>query len=260
MGKKPLIFALLISLFGHCLFLFIPRFDFIPSPLKEWKDVLVEVEIKKPRRTLEARKEKIGNKKKEIKEKKRKKFVVGEVPKVGKKPQFKRKKVGKPHAPLIPPRRLSGTTGQARRTLPRTASLRGRHAERQKEPHLPRSEASRKREEKIKEENYGGLPSIVKDSKALLRYQDRVKQKIEQCKKYPRWAKRQSFEGIVYLSFTILANGEAKNIRIVQPSQFDILNREAIATVNRASPFLPIPEDFNRSYVEMEVAIVFRLR
>ncbi|OQX54247.1 MAG: hypothetical protein B5M48_01200, partial [Candidatus Omnitrophica bacterium 4484_213] len=130
----------------------------------------------------------------------------------------------------------------------------------QKEPHLPRSEASRKREEKIKEENYGGLPSIVKDSKALLRYQDRVKQKIEQCKKYPRWAKRQSFEGIVYLSFTILANGEAKNIRIVQPSQFDILNREAIATVNRASPFLPIPEDFNRSYVEMEVAIVFRLR
>jgi len=125
---------------------------------------------------------------------------------------------------------------------------------------LPRNEASQKREEKIKEENYGGLPSIVKDNKALLRYQDRVKQRIEQCKKYPRWAKRQGFEGIVHLSFTILANGEAKNIRVVQPSQFDILNREAIATVNRASPFLPIPEDFNRSYVEMEVAIVFKLR
>jgi len=253
MSKKPLIFALLISLFGHCLFLFIPRFDFIPSPLKEWKDVLVEVEIEKPQasrspshqvtKSPENKEQKTESRKQkeEIREKKKEKFITKRVPKVSKEPQFKRKEVGKPP-----------------RTMPTSRHLRGRHAIRQKAKSTEPRE--KKKIEKENYENYGGLPSIVKDNKALLRYQDRVKQKIESCKKYPRWAKRQGFEGIVYLSFTILANGEAKNIRIVQPSQFDILNREAIATVNRASPFLPIPEDFNRSYVEMEVAIVFKLR
>ena len=70
MNKNPLIFTFIISLFVHCLFLFIPRFDFIPSPLKEWKDVIVEIEIKQ---RTEDRGQKTENKIKEAKSKHRKK-------------------------------------------------------------------------------------------------------------------------------------------------------------------------------------------
>ncbi|MCD6093446.1 MAG: hypothetical protein J7J51_01470, partial [Candidatus Omnitrophica bacterium] len=194
MSKRPLIFALLISLFGHCLFLLIPRFDFIPPQLKEWKDVLVEVEIEKKRRTLQAARhtpqtteqktKETKARKQEIREKKKEKFITKRVPKVSKKPQFKRKKVGRPQAASHP-------------EGPRRTSLRGRQAygagilqaTRQKPQKAKFTEPREKK--KIEKENYGGLPSIVKDNKALLRYQDRVKQRIEQCKKYPRWAKRQ---------------------------------------------------------------------
>jgi len=125
MSKRPLIFALLISLFGHCLFLLIPRFDFIPPQLKEWKDVLVEVEIEKKRRTLQAARhtpqtteqktKETKARKQEIREKKKEKFITKRVPKVSKKPQFKRKKVGRPQAASHP-------------EGPRRTSLRGRQA------------------------------------------------------------------------------------------------------------------------------------
>ena len=100
---------------------------------------------------------------------------------------------------------------------------------------------------------------INPQDEAMLRYQDMVKQRIESCRRYPNWAKRQGFEDGVYLSFIVLSNGKAHDIRVTHPSKFEILNQEAISTVKRASPFLPIPRHFNCFSLEMEVAIVFRL-
>jgi protein TonB len=100
---------------------------------------------------------------------------------------------------------------------------------------------------------------INPQDEAMLRYQDMIKQRIESHRRYPRWAKQQGFEGSVYLSFTVLANGQAQNIRIIRPSGFTILDNEAVSNVKRASPFPPIPEKLNRSQLEIEVAIVFIL-
>ncbi|MBT9132524.1 energy transducer TonB [candidate division NPL-UPA2 bacterium Unc8] len=94
---------------------------------------------------------------------------------------------------------------------------------------------------------------------AMLRYQDMVKQKIESHLRYPDWAKRQRFEGTVYLSFIVLSDGQARDVKIIQSSGFDILDNEAVSVVNRATPFKPIPEKFNRSTLTMEVAIIFTL-
>ncbi len=95
---------------------------------------------------------------------------------------------------------------------------------------------------------------------AMLRYQDMVKQRIEEARRYPSWAKRQRIEGVSCLRFTLLSNGEAQDIKIVRSSGFDILDKEAVSTVRRASPFKSIPEKFNCSTITMELAIVFRLK
>jgi len=100
---------------------------------------------------------------------------------------------------------------------------------------------------------------IDPQDEAMLRYQDMVKQKIESHLRYPPWARKQEFEGTVYLSFIVLSDGQAQDVRIIQSSGFDILDDEAVSTVNRATPFKPIPEKFNRSTLTMEVAIIFML-
>lgn len=97
------------------------------------------------------------------------------------------------------------------------------------------------------------------DKEAMLRYQDMVKQRIEEVRRYPLWAKKQGVEGITYLYFIILPNGIAKDVRVVASSGSKILDEEAVATVKRASPFHPVPKEISRSPVSMTVAIVFSL-
>ena len=95
---------------------------------------------------------------------------------------------------------------------------------------------------------------------AMLRYQDMVKQKIESCRRYPSWAKKQGFEGTVHLKFTILSTGLARDVEIIKSSEFNILDKEAISTIKRAQPFPPIPKEMKVLSLTMEVSIVFTLQ
>ncbi|MEA3328585.1 MAG: energy transducer TonB [Candidatus Omnitrophota bacterium] len=101
---------------------------------------------------------------------------------------------------------------------------------------------------------------IDPDDEAMLRYQDIIKQRIESCRRYPRWAKKQGFEGVACLTFAVLSNGQEKGVKIVHSSGFSILDNEAVSTVRRAGPFPPIPRELNSSCLKMEVAVVFRLK
>ncbi len=95
---------------------------------------------------------------------------------------------------------------------------------------------------------------------AMLRYQDMVKQKIEEVKRYPGWAKKQGIEGIAHLEFVILANGRGQEIKLIRSSGSKILDQEAIATIKRASPFPPHPKEIASSSIQMEVSLVFTLK
>jgi len=97
------------------------------------------------------------------------------------------------------------------------------------------------------------------DKEAMLRYQDMVKQKIEQARIYPLWAKKHGIEGITHLYFTILPSGIGQDIKIIYSSGSSILDEEAVATVKRASPFHPVPGEVSSSAIGMRVAIVFSL-
>lgn len=119
----------------------------------------------------------------------------------------------------------------------------------------------KKIEEPIKEEQLAQdmieSQDVIKES--ILRYQDSVKQKIQEERRYPRWALRLGREGAVRISFNLLSSGEIKDVRLLHPSGIDELDTEAMDAVKRASPFLPFPSDFGKGELQFEIDIVFRL-
>ncbi|HEA46877.1 MAG TPA: hypothetical protein ENH97_00500, partial [bacterium] len=55
-------------------------------------------------------------------------------------------------------------------------------------------------------------------NEAMLRYQDIVKQRIEEVRRYPEWAKEQGIKGVAHLRFIVLANGNGREIKLVHSS------------------------------------------
>ena len=93
----------------------------------------------------------------------------------------------------------------------------------------------------------------------MLRYQDMIKQKIESCRSYPAWAQRRKIKGTVGIKFTILASGLAENIKIIQNSGSPFLDSQGIKTIQKASPFIPIPEQIQHDLVTIKIAIMYSL-
>jgi len=112
------------------------------------------------------------------------------------------------------------------------------------------------KEEQLVEETIESQ-DVIKES--ILRYQDSVKQRIQEERRYPRWALRLGREGAVQISFILLSSGEIKDVRLLGSSGIGELDTEAIAAVKRAGPFLPFPDNFAKSELQFEVDIVFRI-
>ena len=89
-------------------------------------------------------------------------------------------------------------------------------------------------------------------------YLGNARMKIEKAKRYPREARRRGWEGKVVLSFQINRKGEVAEIRLVQSSGYPELDEEGIATIRRASPFLP-PPLASQDKLELEIPLVFKL-
>jgi len=96
--------------------------------------------------------------------------------------------------------------------------------------------------------------------KSLLRYQDSIKQKIQENKKYPRWALRAKHQGIVRIVFNVLPLGSVKDLSLLRSSGFEELDKEALEAVKRASPFANFPEILKEDEIQIEVDIIFAIR
>ncbi|MDD5131672.1 MAG: TonB family protein [bacterium] len=94
---------------------------------------------------------------------------------------------------------------------------------------------------------------------SLLRYQDSIKQKIQKEKQYPRWALRAGHEGDARIAFSVLSSGQIKDLKLLKSSGFDELDKEALAAVKRASPFLSFPDVFTDDIIDIELDIVFHI-
>jgi TonB family protein len=89
-------------------------------------------------------------------------------------------------------------------------------------------------------------------------YLGNARMRIEKAKRYPREARRMGWEGKVVVSFQVNRKGEVAGIRLIQSSGYEELDREALATLRRASPFSPPPLN-EEERLELEIPLVFKL-
>ena len=254
------------SLLVHCLFLGMPGFNLSISQPQKPENIAVEIEIEKP--PLLPKIDVMGN------EKKLREIVKEELPESEPEPEPEPK--SQPEEEKIV-EELGQQSEEIVVEEAKPESLEEIVEVINPQPEPEPEPKSQPEEEKIVEElgqqseeivveeaKPESLEEIVEvinpQEEAMLRYQDMVKQRIESCRRYPNWAKKQGFEGIVSLTFTVLSTGQVQDIKIIQSSGFNILDEEAIVTIKRANPFPPIPEEFRKSYLEMEVSIVFKLK
>ncbi|OOF14318.1 MULTISPECIES: energy transducer TonB [unclassified Salinivibrio] len=82
----------------------------------------------------------------------------------------------------------------------------------------------------------------VKGKVAKLNWQRRVHAHLAHYKRYPRFARRLKQQGSPRVTFTVNRQGEVQSVKLQTSSQFESLDEEAKALVQRASP-LPTPPD-----------------
>ncbi|MCG2711144.1 MAG: energy transducer TonB [Candidatus Omnitrophica bacterium] len=131
------------------------------------------------------------------------------------------------------------------------------------EPNKPRSKAEPNQADRVEifdKPAQKKLEVLNPSQDAMLRYQDMVKQAIESNRHYPIRAQRMRLEGVVDLAFVINSGGSSRDIRIIKSSGSKFLDAQALETIRKASPFMPLPEEISKDSVDIRVAIVFSLQ
>lgn len=97
--------------------------------------------------------------------------------------------------------------------------------------------------EGLTEEPSYGVTSDVEESEAdfLSVYLLDVRDRLAVARRYPWRARLLAQEGVAEIRFRIAPSGESEEVELVRSSAFDLLDREAIATVARAGRFPPPP-------------------
>ncbi len=108
----------------------------------------------------------------------------------------------------------------------------------------------KKRKRIIKKE----IKPIVIPFEFKKRYIDLVYEKIEENKFYPEIERERGHQGDVYIKFTILKNGNIKNLKIVKKCNYKYLNRAAVETVKSSVPFPPLPDKMDEMKILINIA------
>ncbi|WP_153768852.1 TonB family protein [Labrenzia sp. CE80] len=108
----------------------------------------------------------------------------------------------------------------------------------------------------------GGAKNSGKGSSAgnakVSNYPGKVARKLRRSLRYPSAAKRKRLTGNVHVSFSVDSAGRASRIRIARSSGSSILDKAAVETVRRASPFPKIPPEAQRKRWAFTVPLAFR--
>ena len=99
----------------------------------------------------------------------------------------------------------------------------------------------------------------VKPSQALATWQSTLLGQLERHKRYPRKARRNRQESVVYVSITIDREGTVLDYRLTQASTYEALNQETLALIARAQPFPPPPPRISGDTVKFVVPVEFYL-
>ncbi|WCE03592.1 energy transducer TonB [Pseudoxanthomonas sp. JBR18] len=95
---------------------------------------------------------------------------------------------------------------------------------------------------------------------AMVTWQAQLLGHLEKFKRYPRAAQRRRYEGAVLVQYAVDRQGKVLSVRLATSSGHELLDAEAVAAVQRASPLPPPPTDIPGNPVEVSTPIDFFLR
>lgn len=103
-----------------------------------------------------------------------------------------------------------------------------------------------------------GLSS--KPSEATLSWQKAVTLHLNKHKKYPSDARKHGEEGVANVSFSIDRSGKVIAARLDKSSGSELLDKEAVEVLSRASPFPQPPSDVTDFTISFALPIQFRIK
>ncbi len=90
-------------------------------------------------------------------------------------------------------------------------------------------------------------------------YEQLLAARLERYKRYPDAATRRRLEGDALLRLSLARDGKVVGRAIVTPSRSEILDRAALAMVDRAAPFPALPEELAGERFDFEIPVSFQL-
>lgn len=90
-------------------------------------------------------------------------------------------------------------------------------------------------------------------------YFSSIKRAIELIWKYPAQAAQKGMQGETTLAITVAKTGIVEKVIVLKSSGYELLDKEAIATVTSASPFNPIPSTLDKNRLTITGTFVYRL-
>jgi TonB family protein len=91
-------------------------------------------------------------------------------------------------------------------------------------------------------------PQFGSITPAVETWTKKIVSQIMEQQQYPRSAQVRRAEGKVRVRVTVSENGTIAGTEIIEASAFDVLNREAVRTIERAAPF-PSPPGGTRIFI-----------
>ncbi len=87
-----------------------------------------------------------------------------------------------------------------------------------------------------------------------------IKRKIELVWQYPFEAVQRGIQGDVVVDFSIGKDGKLRKVTLVKSSGFTLLDREAIESIRKGSPFSPIPSTYEIDVLNIRANFIYEMR
>lgn len=99
-----------------------------------------------------------------------------------------------------------------------------------------------------------------KVSTAVVTWQKSISLHLNKHKRYPSAARSNKIEGTANVSFTLDRSGKVIRAEVIKPSGSELLDDEALETLNRASPFPTPPSEVTDHTIRFTLPIQFKFK
>ena len=119
--------------------------------------------------------------------------------------------------------------------------------------------AKLKPEEKAPPEKAEDTISLDTKDERYISYARVIKEELMRHWEYPLQAKENLIEGQVLVLFTLNRKGHLKNIQILNPSSYGVLDKETLRAIRTAAPFPPFPGSVGVKRLNIKANFAYRL-